>query len=370
MAVGTDIQYAKVEALLLDPKNPRLGRRRVAENASQETLLDWMHDFTLDELAHSYIENGAFWIQEPLLVVEETLNGESGLYVVEGNRRLAALKYLKMAVDGDPFKKRWSEMVAGREIPKELFECVPYLKADARSDIQAYLGFRHVTGIKQWDADEKASFIAQLIDEEGFTYQQVMRKIGSKTPTVRQNYIAYRLLLQMEDTVEDLDIEESENRFAILYMTINTEGAQNYLQIDLSADPKSAQKPVPKDKLENLKCFATWLFGNEETEPLVTDTRQVSKFGHILNSEESITYLKSTKRPSFEVADRIAGGDEKEIVKYVEEAAHSMELALTRAHAYKASADLRNAVERAGGDALQLLGLYPDLKKDLIESAV
>ena len=41
------------------------------------------------------------------------------------------------------------------------------------------------------------------------TYQEVMRKIGSKTPTVRQNYISYRLLLQMEDSLENFSPEDA-----------------------------------------------------------------------------------------------------------------------------------------------------------------
>src|ERR1035438_4610185 len=37
-----------------------------------------------------------------------------------------------------------------------------------------------------------------LVGMDKMTYDQVMRQIGSKTPAVRQNYITYRLLLQME----------------------------------------------------------------------------------------------------------------------------------------------------------------------------
>ncbi|MBC8492289.1 MAG: hypothetical protein H8D43_00785 [Chloroflexi bacterium] len=263
MAISTDIQYATIDELHLDPKNPRLGRHNIARDLTQEEVLELMRTWTLDELALSYLENGGFWTHEAMLVVEEELYGEPRLVVVEGNRRLAALKYLYDAYEGRPASRKWETISQSAEHPPDLFSRVPYILVDSREDVQAFLGFRHVTGIKQWDADEKAGFIAKLIDEQGLTYKQVMRKIGSKTPTVRQHYIAYRLLLQIEDSVEGFDPELADGRFTILYMSVQTEGARQYLQIDMMADPQTAKRPVPEDHLENLPNLARWLFGAE-----------------------------------------------------------------------------------------------------------
>ena len=102
---------------------------------------------------------------------------------------------------------------------------------------QAFLGFRHVTGIKQWAANEKADFIIEMIDNSGYTYQQVARKIGSNIPAVRRSYIAHKTLLQIEEDVESFEVKRAKNRFAILYMTLSTIGAQQYLQIDPESPP-------------------------------------------------------------------------------------------------------------------------------------
>lgn len=72
-------------------------------------------------------------------------------------------------------------------------------KSGSRRDVQAYLGFRHVTAIKQWAPAEKAFFITFLIEEEGLSYEKVMRQIGSNTPTVSRQYIAYCMLRQIAD---------------------------------------------------------------------------------------------------------------------------------------------------------------------------
>ncbi len=331
------------------------------------TVVSIVRSWTLEELAYSYLESGDFWTHEALLVVEEELEGESRLIVVEGNRRLAALKYLRDACEGRPVSSKWEEISASADPPAQLFDKVPYLLVDSREDVQAFLGFRHVTGIKQWDADEKAAFIAKLIDEQGLSYEQVMRKIGSKTPAVRRHYIAYRTLLQIEDSVEGFDPNWAAKRFAILYMSVDTEGAKEYLQIDMMASPELAVKPVPEDRLDNLASFARWLFGTDELLPLVTDTRQVSAFGKILESEEAVQYLESRSNPRFEVAFQIAGGDEAEIIRYLQEAADNIELALSRVHLYKDSVDLQKTVRRLGADALQLLSIFPDIERSLLE---
>lgn len=93
MAIHDEIQHASIDELFLDPMNPRLGRSTTRPDLAQEQILELMQDWTLDELAVSFLESG-FWIQEALIVVEEELYGGKHLVVIEGNRRLAALQYL------------------------------------------------------------------------------------------------------------------------------------------------------------------------------------------------------------------------------------------------------------------------------------
>jgi len=110
MAINMTLQYAKLEDLYLDPMNPRLGRNITGPNLPQDAVMEIMRDWTLDELAISFLEGGGFWPQEALLVTEEKLYRNNCLVVIEGNRRLAALKYLKSAIDGTPVNRTWKEI--------------------------------------------------------------------------------------------------------------------------------------------------------------------------------------------------------------------------------------------------------------------
>jgi hypothetical protein len=365
MAVNTEIKYATVDELLLDPMNPRLGRGNTGPKTGQPKILELMQDWALEELAVSFIESG-FWPQEALLVVKENLYGKPALVVVEGNRRLAALKNLQNAVEKQTKNKRWLELVRDTPPPAALFDRVPYIQIDDRKDVASFLGFRHVTGIKEWRPAEKAEYITRLIDEGGYSYVDVMRKIGSKTPTIRQNYISYKLLLQMDEQ-QEISIEHVEDRFSVLFLSIRTEGVRKYLDIDITADPKNAKQPVPKDHLRNLEKFALWLFGSERKLPVVKDSRQVDQFGQILESKKAVEYLERTERPSFDVAYQLAGGDEPEVVKLIEQAADNIEAALSRAHRYAKSKKMRAAAARLGQDAAQLVSLFPGLKDELLD---
>jgi hypothetical protein len=363
MAIDTTIKYAALGELKLDPMNPRLGRGKTGPAVRQDEILDLMKDWSLEELAVSFLENG-FWPQEALIAVEETLYGQKSLVVIEGNRRLAALIFLSEALNGTLKDRKWKEIASQATHIGTLLTRIPYIQVSSRKDVEAFLGFRHVTGIKEWKPAEKAEYISKLIEESSMSYIEVMRRIGSRTATVRQNYISYRLLLQMESQ-DQIDISKVEEKFSVLFLSLRTDGVQTYLNIDVQAEPHQALRPVPKDHLKNLENFARWLFGAENIPPIITDSRQVEQFGQILESKKAIEYMERTKLPSFDAAYQLAGGDEPAIVRQIMEAADKVEASLSRAHRYAKSKKLRSASKRLGEDVFQLLSLFPLLKEEI-----
>jgi hypothetical protein len=360
------IETSSLDELYLDAQNPRLGRHNVDKGLSQEDVLGLMKDWSLEELAVSFLESG-FWPQEALICVREPIKKQQALVVVEGNRRLAALKMIHRARNKEETSPKWKELIRG--YPPEAFsrlKSIPYILRPSRESVRAFLGFRHVTGIKEWNPAEKSQFIAHLIETEGLTYEQVRKRIGSKLPTVRQSYISYRLLLQMEEEAEGVDVEKVEERFSVLYLSLRTKGVQQYLQIEIEADPKTAKKPVPSDRLEQLAKFARWLFGTDKQEPIIADSRQVDDFGKVLESATAVEYLERNETPLFTVARRMAGVAESDVSEHVERAADEAEEALKAAHHHKDSKRLQHAVKRLGNDALQLAELFPAIKQELL----
>jgi len=109
-------------------------------------------DFAVAEVALSIAANG-FWDYEPLVVTNE----RDHWVVIEGNRRLAAVKLLCNEAE----RKR----VGATDLPdvspdlcSELATLPVY--ASTRSDIWQYVGFKHINGPQAWQSYSKAQHIA------------------------------------------------------------------------------------------------------------------------------------------------------------------------------------------------------------------
>lgn len=332
MAIGKELVYLPADSLKLDPQNPRLGRDKRRAGLDQEDLLVEMASWTLEELVDSFSQSGGFWTQDALIAVEEYEDGNpTGAYVViEGNRRLASIKLLQGALNGKIKPPRWlAERIESFNPPldDELFTKLPVLIADEREDVLAYLGFRHVTGIKQWRPAEKAEFITSLVDDQKMTYREVARQIGSRSDTIRQNYTAFKILLQMEE-MENFDWSEVEERFSLLFLSIRSEGTREFLGVELKGDAPKFDKPIPDDRTENAESYVTWLFGTKEKRPLVGESRNVDRFGEILGEPRAVDYLKNNPKPDFETAYSLTASADL-VVDPLNEAARHIRLALS-----------------------------------------
>lgn len=359
MGIANKIVNVKTAHLNLDPQNPRL--REDQRGLPQAELLKVMQDWELEEIAASVVEN-RFWAHEALLVVREKLTPRAkatSLVVVEGNRRLAAVRLLLAAHGGGPASPKWGDLASGlTKTAAKALEDLPTIEADSRTDVDAFLGFRHVTGIKQWEPHEKAAFIAKLVDS-GLSYRDVMRRIGSKTPIVRRNYIAFKLFGQLED-LEGVAAEKVRNKFSVLFLSLRSSGTQGYLGIDIDAEPQKASRPL-QAKYRSKAVFARWLFGDDRHEPLFTDSRHTDRFGEMLASKEATAYLERTANPRFEVALRLSGGDRVEVIRHIERAADEIEEALAVVQHHKKDVDVIEAARRLFKDAEALAGHFPQI---------
>lgn len=116
MAIQTEIYYAGLDTLFLDPMNPRLGRINTGRHVPQDKILELMRDWTLEELAVSFLESG-YWPQEALICVREELYGRDDSLVVERRaakllpqnceiQRLSSVDYINIVVDRSQSARR------------------------------------------------------------------------------------------------------------------------------------------------------------------------------------------------------------------------------------------------------------------------
>jgi len=152
----------KPEQLLLDPNNyrfhdldgyrPIINQRKYADVHVQDktlSLLQFTPEFQLQSLKDSILTNGFIPLEQ--LVVEEydTSDGKTRYLVVEGNRRIAAIKTLL------------DEYQSGSiSIPKDIMNTIREFRVieltgskDERASFkQVLMAIRHVAGIRAWGA--------------------------------------------------------------------------------------------------------------------------------------------------------------------------------------------------------------------------
>lgn len=365
MAVKPDITFKAIDDLNLDPNNPRLGRAEVAKGLSQAQVLDILKTWSLFELAQSMARHG-FWPQEALLVVEESLQGAPATIVVEGNRRLAAAKLLLAAQNGAPMNAAWAALVRDADAAVlDSLRLLPCILADSREDADAFLGYRHVTGIKEWHPAEKAEFITHLVEHRGMSFKEVAETIGSKGKVVARNHLTYRMLMQLEDEGLVEEASEIESKFSVLFLALRNAHVRNFVGVAEELDATSPAPPVDPANLGHLRDLVGWMFGTSHRQKVLKESREVDKFAFVLTSDRALKYLRSSPQPHLDVAYRLAGGEGADVVELLESAAISVEQALSVLAHHADEAQVVEAAKRLATDLRQVANTIPAVRVQL-----
>lgn len=361
-----------IDHLYLDPENPRLPVS--AQRGKQSELLRVLYkEFNLGALADSLTKNGYF-TEEPLVCIPQRLNkrlskrlcdytdkergqfGESvqaddtDFTVVEGNRRLATCKLLvSMELRKTLGVRSWPEL--SPDIEADL-SSLPAIIYPIRDEVVPYLGVRHIAGIQKWESYAKARYIAGLVSD-GTPFEEVEAQIGDKKGSARRNYVAFKMLTQLEQEF-DFDTRKATEDFSLLVLAIGQRGIKQFLGIPKTLASADSNAPIPEDRLENLRDLVSWLFGDEKHKnPAIQESRDITKYlKHVVSSEEAVKYLR-TKRNLIEAYDR-SDGEEMMLLKYIQLATSKLETALGIAHLHK-TADVVASSERCHKTATQLI---------------
>ena len=286
----------------------------------------------LEELARSYLDNG-FFQHEPLIVLP---TDEPDKYtVVEGNRRLAALKILHKAPEaGDTY-------FAGIDpTPAELekLEEIPCFSVLDRDKIHAYIGFRHIGGLKTWPSEAKARYVlteVRKLVEDGVEdpFLELGRRVGSNTLGVRNSYLAIRILLHAREGF-GLDVAYvQEERFGVWLRCMNSadirkhiglNGARTYQEVE------EALKGIQKEELAEVLRDLGSTGGRALA--VLGDSRDVTAYGRVLESKQARATLRKTGDLSLakQVVEELGLGQRAwrlvDSVKLFVDALHRMEL--------------------------------------------
>jgi len=298
-------EQAPVKDLYLDPGNPRLAEMGLSSEDDQEEILRviW-RNMGAAEIADSIATNGYFQ-HEPLFVTEEN----DKLFVLEGNRRLVAVKLLLDA--SLRTRLRATDLPTLTPAARKSLSTLPVIKCK-REDIWQYVGFKHVNGPQPWDSYAKAHYIARVRNDIGTPLEQIAQTIGDRHATVRRLYRGLMALEQAEEARVFDRNDRWKTRFAFshLYTALDYPGFQRFLGFK----PGKSFEPsfVPKKNIEQLGEVCEWLFGSksQDKEPIIrTQNPDLRMLDKVLLSPNGVAALRQGM--PLRTAHEISRGDEE-----------------------------------------------------------
>ncbi|TAE41692.1 MAG: hypothetical protein EAZ70_00135 [Runella slithyformis] len=287
-----EIQTYAVAELHFDPRNPRLSEFSEEDRGSDEDILKVLWEtMAVDEIVLSIAASG-FFPHEQLIVTREIVDGTSKLIVVEGNRRLAAVK----AILNPSFVENLinSEVVQGVSgAIKQSLQQLPAIEVASREEAWKFIGFKHINGAAKWGSYAKAQYISQIHKEFDIPLKDIARQIGDNNQTVQKLYQGFRVIKQAEDrkVFNTADITGSRLFFSHLFTGLGYEGVQKYLGIN----KENIEFPVADDKMEDLGLFLGWLFGSKsrKRQPVIqSQNPDLRRLDAVLRNKEATILLK------------------------------------------------------------------------------
>lgn len=275
-----------IRSLRLDVLNPRLPLSM--RGKSQEDLaVGLVLGFEAYAVAQSIADYG-FFSSEPLLVIAAV--GEPDVWVVvEGNRRLTALMGLTFGTFRSQFPDadKW-DLLADRcgLGPETLIPVVEHVNREAT---HVEVGRAHVLGKLPWRPYAQATYVASRV-QEGRTYAEVAELIGIPKSKVADLYRDYAIVRQAQDI--GLRTNEIEKAFSLLTVAMSSTKLRDHIGAPLGSRLAPNTKAVPDGKTGELSELVRWIFGTEDEEPMISDSRQISQLGNVVAHEVGLRALR------------------------------------------------------------------------------
>ncbi len=299
---NSKIRNVHLRDLFLDPNNYRLinepeyvevAEAEIGDKLVQKRtfrLLAGERNRNVRDLIESFKANGYLPVDQ--IQVREM---ESGKYVVvEGNRRIAALKFLESAYADKVIDLGKLESAIFKRVPVVLYE---------DGDEMHYLtlmALKHISGNKKWAEWNQTKLLEKMHKAHGLEEDEICRRIGITKVELRRSLRALSFSRQYQES--DYGDQFEESKFAMFREAVRTASLKAWLGWDDST--YTAENP------ENRELFFSWLsrepdeeqdedgrigFGEKYLEPALVKRDDIVLLGKIIDDEKALSQLKETR---------------------------------------------------------------------------
>ena len=353
-------QVLNIDDLEFDKQNPRLP---TTVSTKESEIIKYLATKTgIEDLMISIGENGFF---DGEAIVATPANGK--YTVLEGNRRLAALRLLQ---DPGLAGNRRSITRASEEAENRPTKIPAYI-VNSRDDALQYLGFRHISGVQRWDPLAKARYLKLLFNrtssvepsvEPEERCREVAREIGSKHDAVRRSLDA----LAAYEAIEDRDffgidgLDEESFQFGTFYTAIADPAIASF--VGIREEDGSATHPIANPeplKEEPLKELTEWMFQKDsQGSTRLGESRNIHKLSDVIENSSALKKLR--QGVSLDSAYSATIDDKKEFLQDIVNAIEHLKKANSNLHSV--SPDDHDVVKRVR-EAMEVLEVAIDRLK-------
>lgn len=283
-----EIVPMEVSGLAFDLKNPRLPEFGLTDNSTEADVIKVLWEaMDVEELVMSIAASG-FFRHEPLIVARENRKN----IVIEGNRRLAAVKVLLKPSIAKDLK---ADVPVITKEAKDALREIPTVSG-TRRNAWRYLGFKHVNGPAKWSSYAKSQYIADVHRNFGVKLGDIAKQIGDTHRTVQRLFRGLMVIEQAErlGVFNRKDRWRSRFAFSHLYTGLDYPGISTF--IGLRTETDEDPEPVPSKKKKELRELCLWMYGSkkEETPPVIeTQNPHLRQLDAVVANGEALAALRS-----------------------------------------------------------------------------
>lgn len=244
-----------INQIFLDPNNPRfvgpdweyVSPEYIVDQGIQEAAkAKLITGFGVEKLASNIEVNGFLPIDR--VVVKKI--SETNYVVLEGNRRICAAKMIAEAA-------KTNSLLNPKTVESvQNIDCLEYTGA-AEDASWIFQGIRHISGISDWPAFNKAKLLVEQMQDEGLSLSAVARRFGLTPHGAGQwvrGYCAFQQAAEESDFIHELDVQ-AYPYFQELFSRSNA-SIRDWLEWDEGS--KSFENNL------NFNEFIGWLYPKEE----------------------------------------------------------------------------------------------------------
>jgi len=277
----------KVSDLQFDRKNPRLAEFSLTDDSEESEVMEILWEaMDVEELTMSIAASG-FFPHEPVIVAKE--NGKH--VVIEGNRRLAAVKLLLNPNLVPGLAENIRDI---GEDAKEALKEIPAISG-TRENAWRYLGFKHVNGPAKWSSYAKSRYIADVHKNFGIKLEDIAKQIGDTHKTVQRLFRGLMVIEQAERMKVFNREDRWRNHFAFSHLYTGLEYPAISAFIGLQSVTDEDSDPVPLEKKEELREVCLWIYGSRKYDipPVVkTQNPHLRRLEAVVGNIEALAALR------------------------------------------------------------------------------